>query len=257
MSFRAFKYLLISFSIVLHISSCHFRPINQYRGATMTALDSNMKVGDSKIEAIIAPYQKSLDTLVNEVVGYLATPMQVRKPESDLGNLLADYLYHYGVEYVDPEIDLAIFNTGGFRIPLPPGKITLGRVMELMPFDNTLVLKELSGAEMQELAETVIKNGGDPIAAAQSVVLSRDTTGTPIWEINGQVVQANQRYKVLTSSYLADGGDHYHIFKSVVGKKDSGILIRDAIAHSFRKHTSAQQPAIAPIVGRISIPELR
>lgn len=226
--------------------------MNTYSGAAMQHLDSNKVATDKKMDAFIAPYAEEINSKVQEVIGYTAKAMAVQKPESDLGNLLSDYLLKYSIQHIDHDIDMALFNTGGFRIPLPPGEIKVRHIMEIMPFDNTLVVVNMSGANLNELVKQIIAAGGDPVAAPNGISIISESD-TIRFSLNGKAVYPKQMYKVVTSNYLADGGDRYTVLASASSKFDSGILVRDAIEEAFRLNTTSDNRASSDVEGRIII----
>ncbi|MEZ5298921.1 MAG: 5'-nucleotidase C-terminal domain-containing protein [Ilumatobacteraceae bacterium] len=57
--------------------------------------------------------------------------------------------------------DIALQNGGGVRVDLPTGDITLGGAYTLLPFSNTLVEIELSGAEVVQVLEEAVANYQD------------------------------------------------------------------------------------------------
>ena len=219
---------------------------------SLVILDSSLSEYDANIEKLISPYRLEKDAHVQDVVGFSAAPMSMARPESTLGNFLADNLLDYGLNIIDSSIDMALFNKGGFRIPLPPGEIRLTHVMELMPFDNTMVVVNLSGVQMDKLATTILKAGGDPISAPRGVTLGIEA-GVRQFTLNGASIDSNQTYRVLTSSYLAAGGDNYTVLMEGNEFNDSGIFVRDAIAHMFRTTTSKENPASGVLDNRIVI----
>ena len=49
-------------------------------------------------------------------------------------------------------VDFVVLNYGGLRIQsMAAGPITMSKVYELMPFDNTLVVVDLLGSELNDL----------------------------------------------------------------------------------------------------------
>jgi len=241
-----------SLALFLILASCNKAPMSVFSTGSLVILDSSQTEYDAKIEKLIGPYRIEKDAHVQDIVGYSATPMSMSRPESALGNFLVDILLDYGLNTIDSNIDMALFNKGGFRIPLPPGEIRLTHVMELMPFDNTMVVVDLSGEQMEILASTILKAGGDPISAPRGVSLSTQA-GVRQFTLNGVSIDSSKSYRVLTSSYLAAGGDSYTVLMEGSKFNDSGIYVRDAIAHMFRTTTSKENPASGVLDKRIVI----
>jgi hypothetical protein len=136
--------------------------------------------------------------------------MRKSKPESLLGNWTSDVCLQMAQELYSDDIDLSFFNTGGLRSPLPQGDITKRDLFKLMPFENELVVLELNKVEMLDLKSYFNITEGQPIAFADNFTLN-DTL-----------------FLVLTTDYLANGGDKMKFFKDKTQHK-VGVKMRDAL----------------------------
>jgi 2',3'-cyclic-nucleotide 2'-phosphodiesterase (5'-nucleotidase family) len=77
----------------------------------------------------------------------------VRLGELNLGRALADsYRFVTGAE-------IAVENAGGIRAQIPAGEINKGQVIDVLPFGNYLVTKQVSGADIKKMLETSIEIG--------------------------------------------------------------------------------------------------
>ena len=88
-----------------------------------------------------------------------------------------------------------------------------------MPFENELVVLDLSTYEYYDLLKYVAKRGGEPVGGV-NIVAKKDTIVT---EHNSKEI-----IRVLTTDYLANGGDNMKFFINKEQKK-VGIKLRDAI----------------------------
>src|SRR3712207_9326121 len=59
---------------------------------------------------------------------------------------------------LEAKTQIAITNGGGLRCPIEKGNITVGKMYELMPFDNTLVTMEIKGSDLKKVFENGIGN---------------------------------------------------------------------------------------------------
>ena len=204
---------------------------------------------DPQTEAMIAPYRVALDSMMNEVIAELAVDLKRIKtdPETPLGNLVADLVLELGQETADrqegfPRPHMALLNFGGLRTSLAKGPVTRGNIFELMPFENNVVVVEMTKTDIDSLCIYLAKQGGQPVSGLQMAIDNgkpRDVV------INGDPVK-DQTYYVVTSDYLANGGDKMAFF---VGKKQWPIIkLRDAIMNYFERQES---PISAQIEGRI------
>lgn len=125
--------------------------------------------------------------------------------------------------------DLAIQNAGGVRRAFGTGEISIGNVYELLPFSNTLVELQLTGAEVVASLEEGVRNwidrngsdGAYPYGSAIrwhvdltmsfgerfTNVQVRDRA-TGVWS----PIDLDRTYVVVTNSFLAGGGDGYETF---------------------------------------------
>jgi len=181
---------------------------------------------DSSVLKFIQPYHDSLAKEMNEVIAASSMAMDKGKPESLLGNFIADLLLEKGREYNEGAADFCIVNYGSLRIPsLPAGEITKGMIYELMPFDNFLVTMELNGNVVQQMLDYIASQGGWPVAGIKFKI--HDGKSFEIL-INNIPLQPDKIYRVVLSDYLADGGDNLSMLRSG-SRKNSGSFIRDVI----------------------------
>ena len=68
----------------------------------------------------------------------------------------------------ETHVDAAFINYGGIRSYLPKGDITIGRIFELMPFDNLIVLQEIKGDTLLSFLNFIAERNGWPISGISS-----------------------------------------------------------------------------------------
>jgi len=197
------------------------------------------------------------------IVGNTSGPFAVNpQSESAVGNLVSDAVLETGSKEFGAQF--ALMNAGGCRNDLPEGKITYEQIYAVMPFNNSLVVAELTGAQLRTLLE--ISTSGDPgtpgVSGLRLKVLDvppgepgpwdRDLNGDgkkETWERNLLVnvqdtheneIEPDAIYKVATNSYLSGGGDNQKLVYDQVPPKlvhdFPGILIRDAIVSYLEQH---------------------
>lgn len=195
---------------------------------------------DSTITAMIAPYKIGIDSVMNKVLCISKIEMTKGKPESLIGNFVCDLC----LQQYSNMADICVMNNGGLRSILPKGEITKGMIFELMPFENELVILELGSDDYIQLLEYITKRGGEPFAGVNIIM---DENGTVL----SQSLDLNKgKIRVLTSDYLANGGDKMSFFKN---KKQTkvGIKLRDAIIN----YCVAQDTISSELDNRISYEE--
>lgn len=229
--------LAISTSVIFLLSGCKYVQHHANIEARQLRIDTQMLVQDQEIEAMIQPYKETLEDKMNEVIGILDDDLQKHKPNSTLGNWFADVLAKQGAVIFDEDVDFAIQNYGGLRIPeIKKGELTVGQIYELMPFDNTFILVDLRTQDVLALAAKMAQKGGWPISEAISYTL-QDTVASDIM-IHGEPLANDKVYKVIIPDYIANGGDNCH-FLVDLPRKESSILLRDGIIDYVRQETKA------------------
>lgn len=177
------------------------------------------------------PYKLRLDSMMKEVVAVSALEISKGRPEGPLNNLMADAMADAGRSGNIP-FDIAYTNYGGLRVPLPKGNIALYNVFELMPFENMITTVQFSGTDMKQFFDYMAYMGGDPISGATYKISNKKALDI---KINGQALDLNKTYRVLTSDYMANGGDGGAIFLKATGRKEYNIKLRDALLMYMKK----------------------
>lgn len=100
------------------------------------------------IKEIINKYSKEIEES-NEVLGSVSSNISKSKLGSYATDAMIEYIYNE--EFFDGEIDIAIMNTGGIRSTIDSGEITKADVFEVFPFNNQVVLVNMSGKLIKSL----------------------------------------------------------------------------------------------------------
>ncbi|MEH6942577.1 bifunctional metallophosphatase/5'-nucleotidase [Bacillus sp. JJ722] len=192
-----------------------------------------IKLADQKedLEAVVKlkPYVNKIAIVKNTPSG--ATAMKtlkavgVRKNETKLGNLLTDAMLDQAKE-IDKDIVIAFQNGGGIRSAINQGEITLGDILTVLPFGNTLVSMKLTGAEIQEALEHSVsnypkENGGFlHVSGMKFIFDSSKPVGSRVQkvEVKGKdgvytTLQKSSKYRIVTHAFTAKGGDGCPVFK--------------------------------------------
>lgn len=209
--------------------SCH-TPTRLTKVEERTLIIDKNTPSDSLTENTIAPYRNEMSKVMDQVLAISDTPMVKGNPESLLGNFVSDLILIRAKKLYKPkdgvDISLCLLNNGGLRTSLPKGPVTRGKVYELMPFENSLVVLTLSGAKTIELFSFLAKVEGMPFSGG-SLGIKNKTPVTTL--INGKPVDPNAVYKIVTSDYLAAGGDKMDFFSNPVAIEPLNYKVRDAI----------------------------
>lgn len=207
---------------------------------------------DTQADSLISPYKKSMDKEMNTVLGYSETAMVKGTPEGVLGNFVADLVLsetNKRFRSATGGADICMLNNGGLRSTLPEGEITRGKVFELMPFENEVVILTLSGKQTKKMFDYIARIGGVPLSGAKLGINKKKPVNVTI---GGQPLDTSRSYKIVTSDYLAAGGDKMNFFNDPLQKENTGLKLRDAIIYYITDQNIKGQKLSSKIDGRIT-----
>jgi 5'-nucleotidase len=239
--------------------------------AAETVVVSRNLAPDLKMAEIVERYDRQLDDLLNEPIAAFDAPVDahkrmVRAGESGLGEFLADgFRWRTGSR-------LAVLNAGGIRGDrlFPAGPISIRTVLEILPFSNHLVVKEMTGQEVRLLLElsasalvgpgdryvseermnsggllhfsglraTVALGSGDPPALVGEDGRITDPGGRlkEVLVLRGErwvPLDDAETYTVTMPDFLAAGGDRFTFLAGLPGQ-DTQVVDSDAVIDYLR-----------------------
>ena len=128
-------------------------------------------------------------------------------------------------EFKNANIDVVILNRGGLRVNLPKGDIKVINIFELMPFENELVLVKISGEKLLD----GINNIAEKKHPFLGLKLKIENNKVKDAQVNSAEIDKTKIYTIITSDYLAAGGDNFLFLKAPFEIQKSNLKIRDAI----------------------------
>ena len=227
---------------------------------------------DPEAVEVLAPYKAQVDAVAKEEIGVtteftLENPRteenSVRKNETILGNLITDGMLAKAKSFTGKNVIMALQNGGGIRAAIDAGPITVGEVISVLPFGNTLATMELTGIELKQAFEISVglypvENGGFLHVAGGKVEFdSTKPAGERVVSVkyltrNGEYVevQDNETYTVATNAFTAKGGDGYDVFaKAYEEGRVTDLGLSDW--ENFREHLVSLETIPTQIEGRI------
>ncbi|NNE99419.1 MAG: bifunctional metallophosphatase/5'-nucleotidase [Pyrinomonadaceae bacterium] len=191
---------------------------------------------DPQMLKIIKKWKDKVKTITDEEVTTSSTALtRSYSEESLLGNLVADAMLD-----AFPGNDFAVTNSGGLRQDVDAGAVTVGELISAFPFPNTIVQLQMKGSDLREMFEHGAGLTNGILQASKGVEMSYDES-KPIGkrvvkvEIKGVPLDDNKTYKVITSNFLADGGDGFVMFKKTLKYKNTQIEILDSMVKFLKK----------------------
>lgn len=207
--------------------------------AKQIKIDSTLATVDS-IETYIAPYRKRINEVLDSTLTY--APKLITKElgtyNTAAGNLMADIVLSEAnpifKSRTGKKIDFVLLNHGGIRSIISSGNVSARTAYEVMPFENSIVVVELSGKSVLEMVDFLINSKrAHPIAGMQ-IILDRENRLKSL-KIQNKPFIEKRNYFVATSDYLVTGGDDMGFFRDTLNSTSTDYLIRNAMIDYFKK----------------------
>lgn len=220
---------------------------------SMITIDSTWDAHpNEKAIEVLKPYKEKVDAMMYEVIGTSDMKMDKGTPESLLSNLIASVLQQAAVQVLGQPADMGLVNMGGLRNILPKGDITVGTVFEILPFENSLCILTMKGADMKCLFKAIASSHGEGVSGVQLEISKKGELLNA--SIGGKPVEDDRLYTVATIDYLADGNGRMNAFLQAEKRvcPDEATL-RGLFLDYIRKQTAAGKVITSKLDGRISL----
>lgn len=207
---------------------------------------------DSKTQKKIAKWEKRLAKIVNEKLCVVEVPLtRSYGEESFLGDMVCDAMLK-----MYPDIDFVVSNSGGLRQDIDVGSVTIGNLISAFPFPNTLVRLEMKGSDIRALFEHGASLTNGILQVSKGVEMNYDDSKpignrVTLCRIKGIDLDDNKVYKLVTSNFLADGGDGFVSFKNAISKKNTQVEIIQAMI-AYMKSFGVYKPTLEGRVVKVN-----
>jgi len=177
-----------------------------------------------------------------------------RAMECTMGNLIADAML---ARVADQGIQIAIQNGGGIRASIDAGEVTMGEVLTVLPFQNTLSTFQVTGATLVEALENgvgQVEEGAGRFPQVAGMSFAFDATqpaGSRVSDVmvGGAAIEMDKVYGVVSNNYVRNGGDGYDMFRDAANAYDFGPDLADVTA----EYLAANAPYKPYTDGRIAV----
>ncbi|MDA8442274.1 MAG: 5'-nucleotidase C-terminal domain-containing protein [Peptococcaceae bacterium] len=206
---------------------------------------------DPQVQAIVDAANAQIGPVFSQVIGRAEVDMTRNTAssgnlDSNLGDWATDVTKDGG------KADFAFQNSGGLRIDIPQGDITVGEIWQLMPFDNEINVMDMTGAQVKVILEYMtsgIKGMGhisglrfsyDPNKPARFVSENGKIVENPansrvtgMTTSDGKPIDLAKVYKVAAPDFIATGGDNYPFPANSTNLVATHVLVRDALLNDL------------------------
>lgn len=226
-------------------------------------LDASVKE-DPKIKAEVEKLAKPLDEIRQKVVaestGNIDGARDIcRAQECSMGDLVADAML---ARTKEQGVEIAFQNGGGVRASIGEGPVTMGEVLDVLPFQNTLATFGLKGSGVLAALENGVSQVDDGAGRFPQVAGLRYTWTRSKPANEGRIlkveVQENgawvpldpdKTYMVVSNNFMRTGGDGYKVFNDEgINAYDYGPNLEDVVAEYLAAHT----PYAPAVDGRVT-----
>jgi 5'-nucleotidase/UDP-sugar diphosphatase len=221
-------------------------------------IDGNV-VEDAETVARVAELAAPLDEIRNKVVAEAAAMIEgdrsvCRAMECSMGNLIADAML---ARVADQGIQIAFQNSGGIRSSIDAGEVTMGEVLTVLPFQNTLSTYQVTGETMLAALENGVsqhEEGSGRFPQVAGMTFAVDLAAAPGARISdvmvgGMPIDPAATYGVVSNNFVRNGGDGYDMFKTAMNAYDFGPDLADVTA----EYIAANAPYQPYTDGRITM----
>ncbi|MDO6592107.1 multifunctional 2',3'-cyclic-nucleotide 2'-phosphodiesterase/5'-nucleotidase/3'-nucleotidase [Loktanella sp. D2R18] len=214
---------------------------------------------DANAVARIAELAEPLEEIRNKVVAVAAEAIEgnrdvCRAMECSGGNLIADAMLD---RVADQGVSIAIANSGGIRASIDAGDVTMGEVLTVLPFQNTLSTFSVTGETVVAALEngvSQIEEGAGRFPQVAGITFTVDASaeaGSRVSDVmvGGEAIDLAATYGLVSNNYVRNGGDGYAMFKDASDAYDFGPDLADVTAEYL-----AENAPYAPYTdGRITL----
>ncbi|PWJ19302.1 bifunctional metallophosphatase/5'-nucleotidase [Jannaschia seohaensis] len=202
----------------------------------------------ARVAELVAPIQEMQEEVVGQSAGFIEGDRSVcRAMECAMGNLVADAMLD---RVKDQGVQIAIQNGGGLRASIDEGEITMGEIVTVLPFQNTLATFELTGAEVIEALEngvSQVEEGAGRFPQVAGITYTADLSAEPGSRIvsvmiDGAEIDPEATYGVVSNNYMRGGGDGYSVFEGGRNAYDYGPGLEQVVIDYIAAQGGAYEP---------------
>jgi 2',3'-cyclic-nucleotide 2'-phosphodiesterase (5'-nucleotidase family) len=207
-----------------------------FHGKALVARDARLAVvqtphgaataGDPELMAIVAAAEQSANRIGGEVLVENVRTL-TRGPGGAMAQLVVDAWLS-----ALPYAHVAITNAGGIRQDLPPGSIRMRDIASVLPFDNTLFIVDLTGAQLKE----VLANHESVVAGVRFTFKDGEERGLiDVVDAAGKPIADDACLKVIINDFMYRGGDGYRFEDYDADPEETAIDWRDPVLRVLRE----------------------
>lgn len=214
---------------------------------------SNEVTESEHISNFIAPFKTNLEKDLDSVLCFNPEILDksIGKWQTNIGDWMAQVCFEHAnslfKKRTGQEINLCVLNHGGIRAILPKGNLSTRNAFEIMPFENNLVVLALKGEQIIHLSQFFIDERKPHPLFGLEITIDNNNEIKGV-KVNNKTLEKEKIYYVVTSDYLANGGDRMSFFQNPIEIIDLDYKIRNVLIDEFKSKDTLEIPNQQKIV---------
>lgn len=208
---------------------------------------------DPAVLARIKELSGPIEELMNKVVGEFSSPVDggretCRAVECAMGNLITDAI----IDHTKGQgVTIAIQNGGNIRASIDRGPVTMGEVVTVLPFQNTLATFQLTGQDLWDSIEAGLSEieegkgkfpqvGGMRFSFDKSIAPNQGRLQSIDVKDGDQWVSLDlaKTYMIGANDFIRAGGDGYKLFQTkAINAYDFGPSLEQVLADYIARNS--------------------
>lgn len=169
-----------------------------------------------------------------------------------LGYWVVDAMRARAEAIVGAPVKFGYTNTGGLRANIRPGAVKVEDIYLVMPFENELMVTELTGAEVLDVVkESLVKRSVEPLSGVR--IATGGTADKPelviTWS-DGSPIDPKEVVKLATSDYLVSSS---YALRKARNSFATGITLRQVLLDLCAASEAKGKPLVASQQDRLQI----
>ncbi len=208
----------------------------------------------ARVAELAGPIEDLKATVVAASSGFIEGDRTVcRAEECQMGNLVADAMLD---RVKDQGVSIAIQNGGGLRASIDEGEVTMGEVLTVLPFQNTLATFDATGQMIIDALENgvgQVEEGAGRFPQVAGLKYTWQASAEPGSRIRSvdvmeggewTAIDPEKVYGVVTNNYMRNGGDGYRMFRDGMNAYDYGPGLEVVVADYMAAQDGMYEPYI-------------
>lgn len=209
----------------------------------------------ARVQELAGPIDELMVQVVSESTDVIEGSREVcRAMECPMGNLVADAMLD---RVASQGVVAVIQNGGGIRASIDSGEVTMGEILTVLPFQNTLSTFSATGADIRAALEngvSEVEDGSGRFPQVAGLSFSVDLSKEPFSRVSDVVIAGaplddDATYLLASNNYLRNGGDGYEVFETATNVYDFGPGLEQVVAD----YLAANGPYTPYVDGRITL----